>query len=82
MGKSRQVALVIGASSGIGRATAYLFAVSGFRVFGTSRTQQPDTDGVEMQRLDVTSDESVTRCFKEVLMLTGHIDVLVNNAGV
>jgi NAD(P)-dependent dehydrogenase (short-subunit alcohol dehydrogenase family) len=82
MEKSKQVALVTGASSGIGSATAQLFAVSGFRVFGTSRTQHPDRDGVEMQVLDVTSDDSVARCIEEVRTRAGQIDVLVNNAGV
>ncbi len=82
MEKSKQVALVTGASSGIGGATARLLAASGFRVFGTSRASHPDVDGVEMLRLDVTSDDSVTRCIEEVLARADHIDVLVNNAGV
>lgn len=82
MDKSKQVALATGASSGIGRATARLFAASGFRVFGTSRSQHPDADDIEMLRLDVTSDDSVTRCIGEVLARAGQIDVLVNNAGV
>ena len=82
MEQANQVALVTGASSGIGRATAQLFAASGFRVFGTSRIQRPDADGIEMLRLDVTSDGSVTRCIEEVLARAGHIDVVVNNAGV
>lgn len=82
MEKSPQVALVTGASSGIGRATARLFATRGFRVFGTSRTQHPDRDGVELLTLDVTSDDSVAQCIDEVLTRAGQIDVLINNAGV
>ena len=82
MEKSKQVALVTGASSGVGRATAQLFAASGFRVFGTSRTQHPDADNVEMLGLDVTSDDSVYRCIEEVLTRAGQIEVLVNNTGV
>lgn len=82
MEKAKQVALVTGASSGIGKATARLFAANGFRVFGTSRTQHRDADGVEMLRLDVRSDGSATRCIEDVLTRAGHIDVLVNNAGV
>lgn len=73
--------VVTGASSGIGKATARLFAENGFRVFGTSRRDHPDEPGVEMLRLDVRSDESVTRCVDEVLTRAGRIDVLVNNAG-
>ncbi|GAA1847477.1 SDR family NAD(P)-dependent oxidoreductase [Actinomadura bangladeshensis] len=74
--------LVTGASSGIGRATALLFAERGARVFGTSRRDRPDEAGVRMLRLDVRSDESVRACVGEVTAQAGGIDVLVNNAGV
>lgn len=75
-------ALITGASSGIGQETARLFAREGFRVFGTSRRQRQDDGDVEMLRLDVCSGPSVGRCVTEVLERSGHIDVLVNNAGV
>lgn len=74
--------LVTGASSGIGRATARAFAAMGFRVFGTSRSTRPDSDGVEMLQLDVRSDESVARCMTELHGRGAHVDILVNNAGV
>ncbi|MGH3761429.1 SDR family oxidoreductase [Actinophytocola sp.] len=74
--------LVTGGSSGIGQATARLFAERGARVFATSRGQHPDEGGVEMLRLDVRSAESVRRCVDEVLARAGQLDVLVNNAGV
>ncbi|MGP4022584.1 SDR family NAD(P)-dependent oxidoreductase [Actinomadura sp. 3N407] len=80
--KSDGVVLITGASSGIGRATAQLFAENGFRVFGTSRRDRPDEHGVEMLRLDVRSDESVAHCVNQVLDRAGRIDVLVNNAGI
>jgi NAD(P)-dependent dehydrogenase (short-subunit alcohol dehydrogenase family) len=79
---ARRVVLVTGASSGIGQATARLFAARGARVFGTSRREVPDGHGVEMLRLDVGSAESVERCVGEVLDRAGRVDVLVNNAGV
>lgn len=82
METSRQVALVTGASSGIGKATARLFAARRFRVFATGRNRHLDRDGVEMLTLDVTSDDSVTQCIDEVHARAGHIDVLINNAGV
>lgn len=53
MGK--QNVLITGASSGIGQATARLFAEEGFRVFGTSRRKRPDEDGVEMLELSVST---------------------------
>jgi NAD(P)-dependent dehydrogenase (short-subunit alcohol dehydrogenase family) len=74
--------LITGASSGIGKTTARLFAREGFRVFGTSRRKHPDEDGVEMLELDVRSDDSVQRCVREVLARAGQIDVLINNAGI
>ncbi|WP_046472465.1 SDR family NAD(P)-dependent oxidoreductase [Allosalinactinospora lopnorensis] len=73
--------LVTGASSGIGRACARLFAAEGFQVFGTSRHERPDAHGVRMLRMDVASSASVTRGVEEVLSRCGGIDVLVNNAG-
>lgn len=75
-------ALVTGASSGIGEATVRRFVAAGFRVFGTSRQERPDTHGVRMVRLDLRSPESIRGCVREVLAAAGGIDVLVNNAGV
>ncbi|GAB3445062.1 oxidoreductase [Streptomonospora sediminis] len=72
--------LVSGASSGIGRECARLFARRGFRVFGTSRSPRPDADGVEMLRLDVASEESVAACVAAAAERSGGIGVLVNNA--
>lgn len=77
------VALVTGASSGIGEATAHRLAAAGYKVYGTSRrgaaagSRQP----FDMLSLDVTSDESVEAAVNEVMRLNGRIDLLVNNAG-
>ena len=77
-----RVVLITGASSGFGKATASSLALRGFRVFGTSRKASGEKqDGVEMLRLDITSDESVRACMSSLLTKTGQIDVLVNNAG-
>lgn len=78
----RKIALVTGASSGIGDATARRLAAAGYKVYGTSRrgdrsVQRP----FEMLALDVTSDESVDAAIKELMRLEGRIDLLVNNAG-
>ena len=81
--QSRPVAIVTGASGGIGEATARALHAAGFRVFGTYRrppaTRSP---GIEYLACDVTSDESVKAAVAEVLAKTGRIDLLVNNAGV
>jgi NAD(P)-dependent dehydrogenase (short-subunit alcohol dehydrogenase family) len=77
------VALVTGASSGIGRATAQALKRAGYRVFGTSRRAVPETsDGIAMLMCDVTDDASVQKMVDEVLSKAGRIDLLVNNAGV
>jgi NAD(P)-dependent dehydrogenase (short-subunit alcohol dehydrogenase family) len=78
-----KVALVTGASSGIGRATAELLARRGYRAFGTSRNpSRKNPAGVEMVAMDVTSAESVVAGVGEVLERAGGgIDVLVNNVG-
>ena len=81
---SKRVALVTGASSGIGRASAEELAHAGFEVFGTSR--RPRRAGkhelFRMLALDVREDASVAKCIERVRSQAGRIDVLVNNAGV
>ena len=76
------VALVTGASSGIGEATAQRLAAAGYKVYGTSRRGGSSSGRIfEMLSLDVTSDESVEAAVDQVIMLEGRIDLLVNNAG-
>ena len=78
----RKTALVTGASSGIGEATAERLALAGYKVYGTSRRgAQAGQRLFEMLSLDVTSDESVEAAVSEVMRLEGSIDLLVNNAG-
>src|SRR3954468_17797351 len=81
--QTRPVAIVTGASGGIGEATARALHAAGYRVFGTSRrapaTRSP---GIEYLVCDVTSDESVQAAVGEVLSGAGRVDLLVNNAGV
>lgn len=86
------VAVVTGANSGIGRATALHLAERGYRVFGTVRSLESAKKllascsernvTVDLVELDVTNSESVARGFADVLRATGRIDVLVNNAGI
>lgn len=77
-----KIALVTGASSGIGEITALRLAQAGYTVYGTSRSgTQVENQPFTMLALDVTSDESVEACVNEVIRLHGRIDLLVNNAG-
>lgn len=78
----RPVALVTGASSGIGAATVELLVTAGYKVYGTSRkSATAGQSAFEMLQLDVTSDESVEALVKDVMQRAGRIDLLVNNAG-
>ncbi len=86
------VAVVTGANSGIGRATAIHLASVGYTVYGTVRSvtkadklQAMAADRgatVDLVELDIASDDSVRDGFAEILAKAGRIDVLVNNAGV
>ena len=87
------VAVVTGANSGIGRATAIHLAAQGYDVYGTVRDRTRATKlaamsaerdvEVKLVELDVADDGSVRRGFDEILGHTeGRVDVLVNNAGV
>jgi NAD(P)-dependent dehydrogenase (short-subunit alcohol dehydrogenase family) len=81
--KTGPVALVTGASSGIGEAAARELAAAGFTVYGTSRKAAAgeEREGIVFLPLDVTDDGSVAAAVREVLDRSGRIDVLVNNAG-
>jgi len=87
-----EVALVTGASRGIGRAIALELGRRGARVVGTATTEQGaaaigealSAAGIQGRGvvLDVSNDSSVERCFKDVEAREGTPTVLVNNAGI
>jgi NAD(P)-dependent dehydrogenase (short-subunit alcohol dehydrogenase family) len=83
MTATRPVALVTGASSGIGKAAALALAAAGFQVTGTSRNTSRVTprDGVMFLDLDVTSDEPASAVVQQVTGRFGRIGVLASNAG-
>lgn len=78
-----EVAIVTGASSGIGKATAIALAAAGYRVFGTSRRAVgQNLQGITMLSCDVADEASVRELVEEVVRRAGRIDLLVNNAGI
>ena len=77
-----KIAIVTGASSGIGAATAVLLANSGYKVYGTSRKGAQDNQrSYKMIAMDVNSEESIDAALKDVIKVEGRIDLVVNNAG-
>jgi NAD(P)-dependent dehydrogenase (short-subunit alcohol dehydrogenase family) len=83
MTTNKPVALVTGASSGIGKAAALALVEAGYDVVGTSRdaSKAAPLRGVTFLDLDVADDDSVTAAVGQVIDRFGRIDVLVNNAG-
>lgn len=85
MAREQKTVLITGASSGIGAATAELFASEGWNVAATMRRPSGSTiegaSRVAVLRLDVTDAASIETAVAETLARFGGIDVLVNNAG-
>jgi NAD(P)-dependent dehydrogenase (short-subunit alcohol dehydrogenase family) len=80
--QSHKIALVTGASSGIGQATAERLTGAGYTVYGTSRRgSAAGARSFEMLPLDVTRDASVADAVAQLMQREGRIDLLVNNAG-
>ncbi len=83
-----KVALVTGASRGIGAATAEALAGAGARVVAAARsTKEIETlaerigKGALARTLDVTDSKAVDACVDEIAKSCGRLDILVNNAG-
>lgn len=72
--------VITGGSSGIGKATASLFAERGWCVFELSRHGKSDSNIIHID-CDVCSEESCHAAIAEVMKQTDHIDVVISNAG-
>ncbi len=87
---SRTITLVTGATRGIGKAIAKRFAKDGHFVIGTATSESgaekiegylSDSGGIG-RVLDVRDPEQIEKLFEEIESVYGHVQVLVNNAGV
>jgi short-subunit dehydrogenase len=85
MSSTAKVALVTGASSGIGADAALRLKEAGYTVYGaarrTERMSALHAAGVKVLSLDVTDDDSIRAAVDTIIGQSGRIDVLVNNAG-
>lgn len=79
--ESRKVAVITGASRGIGRGLVEHFLSDGFRVVGCSRGEAPAIDGdYEHTSIDVTDEAAVQGWIRAVTRSHQRIDVVINNA--
>jgi NAD(P)-dependent dehydrogenase (short-subunit alcohol dehydrogenase family) len=89
--RETQTILITGATNGLGKAAALLFAERGYRVFaaGRSAEKRAGLDGLAREKklpletleMDVCDDSSVERAVASVYQKAGTVDVLINNAG-
>ncbi|MET4084190.1 NAD(P)-dependent dehydrogenase (short-subunit alcohol dehydrogenase family) [Pedobacter sp. UYP30] len=81
----KKIALVTGASAGIGKETARHLAAHGYKVYAAARRIDKMADlmplGIKSIALDVTDDASMMSCVNAVVEAEGQIDILINNAG-
>jgi NAD(P)-dependent dehydrogenase (short-subunit alcohol dehydrogenase family) len=91
MSETRRTVLITGGTDGLGKAMALHFAQRNYQVFAAGRAAEKRAEldriaaekrlPLETLQLDVTDDNSVQRAVHAVLEKSGHIDVLINNAG-
>lgn len=75
-----KVAVITGASSGIGLECAKIFSKNGYKVYALSRRGGEDEKIIHLQ-CDVTNETIIKATFEKIFDAEGRIDVLVNNAG-
>ena len=93
MEEERKIVLITGASRGIGKETAKVYAENGYDVAINYVSEKTDVEGIKkefqdmgvkclMIKADVSNEEDVNNMVEKVISEFGKIDVLVNNAGI
>jgi 3-oxoacyl-[acyl-carrier protein] reductase len=78
-----KVCIITGAAQGIGRQIAEQFAADGAIVYACDRQEfTPNNEHIHPVVLDITDAASVKTTFMQIFKTEGHIDCLVNNAGI
>jgi 3-oxoacyl-[acyl-carrier protein] reductase len=77
-----KVAIVTGASRGIGAAIVKKLAEEGAQVFACARSIESCEGAAMCQKVDVSNTEQVDACVKAAVEKFGKVDILVNNAGI
>ncbi len=88
---NQKVALITGASTGLGFETSILLAKNGYKVYATMRNLEKQEDlinkaqelnlDIYTKHLDVTNVDNINRVVNDIVETEGRIDILVNNAG-
>jgi NAD(P)-dependent dehydrogenase (short-subunit alcohol dehydrogenase family) len=79
----KKVAIVTGASQGIGEGVAAAYVRAGYSIVATSRSIRPSSDpNVLVVRGDIAEPETAQRAVDQALDRLGRIDTLINNAGI
>ena len=76
-----KVAVVTGASGGIGLAISKALQKEGVKVYDISRTIKPHEEIVKAYSADVNDTKKIEEILEEIYAENGHIDIFVNNAG-
>lgn len=76
----RKVIVITGATTGIGRTVAQMFADKGHKVFSLSRKKVEDKK-IRFIECDITNSEQVEFAFQQIFAMENQIDVLINNSG-
>lgn len=80
---NHKIAVVTGASNGIGRAIVDVFIKNGARVIGIDIAEaEPWDEHLDMAKADVSSTADCERAYEQIISLVDHIDILVNCAGI